>query len=359
MELQIGNKIAELRKLKGMTQEQLAFELGISASAISKWETDASYPDITILCPLARALETNVDTLLEYEENLSEEEVYAYAENIVKIRQEQGIDKAERELKKLLFQYPNCIALKFCAVAIFTSFEIQNMSMTDDDKQKWNRQKRKLLEEIYESKNVDYHQSAISSLAALELQSDHFDEAERLLKELPEPSADVTGLWVRLYLQKGDAQKATEILQKRLYTLLYQANACLLTMLENMQADGNTVLELCAIYEKLDEIIYAGKGESDLVLAEVYGKRGEEQLAVSYLKSYLENHIEKWPKPNPLLFASAIHAAEEGRVPSKEIKEMLLRGIMADDILSKLCETEKIKSILQNWESAGENNRSL
>ena len=48
MELKIGSKIAELRKAKGMTQEQLALALGISAPAVSKWETDNSYPDITL-----------------------------------------------------------------------------------------------------------------------------------------------------------------------------------------------------------------------------------------------------------------------------------------------------------------------
>lgn len=42
MELKIGSKIAELRKAKGMTQEQLALALGISAPAVSKWETDNS-----------------------------------------------------------------------------------------------------------------------------------------------------------------------------------------------------------------------------------------------------------------------------------------------------------------------------
>lgn len=42
MELKIGSKIAELRKAKGMTQEQLALALGISAPAVSKWETEVS-----------------------------------------------------------------------------------------------------------------------------------------------------------------------------------------------------------------------------------------------------------------------------------------------------------------------------
>lgn len=54
--LKLGAKLAALRKARGMTQEQLADQLGVSAPAVSKWETDSSYPDITLLCPLARAL---------------------------------------------------------------------------------------------------------------------------------------------------------------------------------------------------------------------------------------------------------------------------------------------------------------
>lgn len=60
MNLRIGKKIIELRKTRGMTQEQLAAALGVTAPAVSKWETDSSYPDITLLCPLARALGTDV-----------------------------------------------------------------------------------------------------------------------------------------------------------------------------------------------------------------------------------------------------------------------------------------------------------
>ena len=70
MELKLGANIAALRRAKGMTQEQLAAALGISPPAVSKWETNTSYPNITLLCPLARALDTNVDMLLNYEKTL-------------------------------------------------------------------------------------------------------------------------------------------------------------------------------------------------------------------------------------------------------------------------------------------------
>ena len=54
--LQMGKRIQTLRKQQEMTQEQLADLLGVTAAAVSKWETNLSYPDITLLCPLARAL---------------------------------------------------------------------------------------------------------------------------------------------------------------------------------------------------------------------------------------------------------------------------------------------------------------
>lgn len=52
MDMDLGTRISELRREKGMTQEQLAKLVGISAPAVSKWETGSSCPDIALLCPL-------------------------------------------------------------------------------------------------------------------------------------------------------------------------------------------------------------------------------------------------------------------------------------------------------------------
>lgn len=42
----LGQRIAELRKKEGLTQEELAEKLGVSPQAVSKWENDISCPDI-------------------------------------------------------------------------------------------------------------------------------------------------------------------------------------------------------------------------------------------------------------------------------------------------------------------------
>ena len=60
----IGNRITKYRKAKGMTQEELASQLGVSSQAVSKWENDASCPDISLLPQLCKVLGITTDELL-------------------------------------------------------------------------------------------------------------------------------------------------------------------------------------------------------------------------------------------------------------------------------------------------------
>ncbi len=58
-----GKTVAELRKKRGMTQEELGNKLNITAQAVSKWENGVGYPDIAVMPLLAQALDTDMDTL--------------------------------------------------------------------------------------------------------------------------------------------------------------------------------------------------------------------------------------------------------------------------------------------------------
>lgn len=64
MENTLGNRISQLRKEKGLTQEELAQFLDVSPQAVSKWENDLTCPDISSLPKLAQILGVSVDTLL-------------------------------------------------------------------------------------------------------------------------------------------------------------------------------------------------------------------------------------------------------------------------------------------------------
>lgn len=61
--MSFSENVKKYRQARGLTQEQLANLLGISAQAVSKWETSETYPDGALLVPLAEALEVSLDSL--------------------------------------------------------------------------------------------------------------------------------------------------------------------------------------------------------------------------------------------------------------------------------------------------------
>ena len=62
--MKIGSNIAALRKEKGITQEELANALGVSAQAVSKWENNSSCPAVSLLTDIADYFGVTVDALL-------------------------------------------------------------------------------------------------------------------------------------------------------------------------------------------------------------------------------------------------------------------------------------------------------
>ena len=64
----LGRKIADKRKISGVTQHDLATKVGVTAQAVSKWEQGRSCPDIAILDEIADALGISLIELLGMEE---------------------------------------------------------------------------------------------------------------------------------------------------------------------------------------------------------------------------------------------------------------------------------------------------
>ena len=61
--MNIGNNIKRLRQQKNLTQDQVAEKLGVSYQAISKWETNANTPDISMLPEIANLFGVSIDML--------------------------------------------------------------------------------------------------------------------------------------------------------------------------------------------------------------------------------------------------------------------------------------------------------
>ena len=66
MKNNFGANIKTFRKNKGFTQEELAGMLGVTPQAVSRWESEAGLPDVSMIVPIAQALNITTDALLGY-----------------------------------------------------------------------------------------------------------------------------------------------------------------------------------------------------------------------------------------------------------------------------------------------------
>lgn len=302
--LRMGATIASLRKRRGFTQEQLAALVGVSGPAVSKWETDAACPDIALLCPLARALDTTVDALLQFEATLTDEEVAGQINALAEQLPQTGPEACEEELRRLVRRWPGCIALQFNGAVLCDSFEMFFPDAPAEQKASWRAFKRELLERVRASGAAAWWQAATIQLATLALVEEDPDRAEALLDELPERPGDPTTVRVLLLRKRGREEEARELLQKQLYTQISKATTAL-SMLLGSEKEPRRLEKMVGAYRAL-----AGTfGLADLsegLLAEQHRQAGEWDEAAAHFALYVDQLLAPLPRPDPDLFAPAL-----------------------------------------------------
>ena len=99
MQLNLGTKIRELRKRDGRTQDNLAEALGVTAQAVSRWESGGSYPDMEMIPAIANYFHVSIDELFGYHDE-REEKIKTILENATKVLTKQGFTMYRGSLSK-------------------------------------------------------------------------------------------------------------------------------------------------------------------------------------------------------------------------------------------------------------------
>lgn len=84
-EVTMGMMIASLRKEQKMTQEELAQKMSVTDKAVSKWERDISYPDISSLPKLAETLKISIDELMQVKNSVQDKKQKDKINNMIDI----------------------------------------------------------------------------------------------------------------------------------------------------------------------------------------------------------------------------------------------------------------------------------
>ncbi len=231
--MKINMIIKNKRIEQNLTQEQLANCLGVSAPAVSKWEKGVSYPDITLLSPLARLLKIDLNTLLSFNEELSDREIGEFLNNAIMSIQTDGYDKIFQECMDKIREYPNCDKL-IINIAVALMGSMYNVT----NKSEYEEKIISLYEHCANSEISNIKYQAISLLINIYISQKEYEKAQKYIDTIPTVSYDKTKLQGNLYKSKGELHKASEIFECKLINLITELLYTLNSMIEiSLQED--------------------------------------------------------------------------------------------------------------------------
>lgn len=190
--MQVGAIIKSKRQEQGLTQEQVAACLGVSAPAVNKWEKGVCYPDITLLAPLARLLRIDLNTLLSFNQELTDREIGEFINWAAQAIPTDGYDKVFECCMDRIREYPTCdkLMLNLALVLMGTL----HMYTVLPDKQQYEDKLNRLYEHCANSADTSISQQAISLLVSRYIQQQDYAQAQSYLDMLPEVRYDKSQL---------------------------------------------------------------------------------------------------------------------------------------------------------------------
>lgn len=235
--------IQEKRKKLGLTQEQVAEYLGVSTPAVSKWETGATSPDISLLPPLARLLNIDLNTLFGFQEDLSEQEIGAVCGGIRELVRTKGIAEGFQAAKEKLRDYPRNAALLHCLT--FTLDGLLVMSgLPEEEKRPYDAVLLAWYRQLAESCDGKIRDSANYMMVSRAIRDGDYGTAQKILDLMPDKEdlmsgmADKRLLQINLYLRCNRVEEAVRELQNALLMAVNKVQMLLYKMVDAELAGG-------------------------------------------------------------------------------------------------------------------------
>jgi transcriptional regulator with XRE-family HTH domain len=212
--MKINELIRKYRKEQHLTQEQVANYLGVTAPAVNKWENGISYPDITLLAPLARFLKTDVDTLLSFHVELSDMEIDKIVREISVEITTLGYGETFDKVSKLIKEYPSCDKLILYTAQILNAYLLMQEI---EDKEKYRKQITAWFELVAFGENKELSNMATASLCQDYMANGNYEEAQKLLDQIPSHGLDKRIIQANLYSKQGNYSDAYKIHEEMIY----------------------------------------------------------------------------------------------------------------------------------------------
>lgn len=326
--MNISETIRKYRKKLGMTQEQMATKLGVSAPAVNKWENGISYPDITILAPLARILGIDVNELLSFHEELSENEMALFINQMSANIIEKGVDTAFLEAQDLINQYPNCNKLILWSAQVLNGYLVMKPQEVEE-KSKYENLIRSWFKQVAFCDDVELAKAAQMSLAQSFIRDKQFDEAQKLLDKIPPVGFDKRVTQAQLYTEMEQYDSSYQELEAMLYQ---QANGMLSYLMQILsvlcrEKKYDEALRYADISEKVSKLFELGSYSANASYFTIYAEQGNKELTIDALEKMMEGFDSMYQVSDSELYQHMKFKPSDGM---GAVKEMLIKAFDND-----------------------------
>ena len=303
--MKINEMIRERHIAKKLTQEQMAGYLGVTAPAVNKWEKGTSYPDITLLPALARLLDTDLNTLLSFQEDLSDREIALFLNELSELSEKEGVE----------------------------TLYVRALNSSDSAIQ--NQAKAMLISRYMGRKEYERAQELLNSLP----EQDFFDKKQ---------------IQVNLLIELGKLGEAAKAAEEKLLSATNEIHATLMSLMEiAIKEDRIDDAEYIAnVSKKGADLFDLWEYNSYVAHFQLYLVTKQRKKVLKILVSMLKSLTHKWEINQSPLYRH-IKTKEVDKTFGPKMQKTLIVSLRHDEDSAYWRENQELEKVLEEFEIKG------
>lgn len=365
-EINIGKTLTEKRKEKEITQDEVANYMGVSKSAVSKWETGQSYPDITFLPMLAAYFNITIDELIGYEPQMTKEDIRKIYLKLATEFTTQPFEEVMKQVHEIIKKYYSCFPLLLQMGILIINH--CNLEKNPDKMQILLTEIKELFYRIkVESEEIEVAKQAVFLEAYCALALGKPVETLEILGETSSLIMSSEALLASAYQMTGQKEKAKEILQSGIYQHMFLAFDLLNSYLSITTSGTKRYEEILQRLLHMAETFDIEHLHPTMLLkvyitaAQGYEQQGNHEKCIEMLQRYVElvtgdiypiyikgdsffDLIAAWTKQLDL--GNSMPRDE------KAVRQSMIEIVVANPAFAELQETEAFKQIIKKLEAS-------
>lgn len=333
--INFSTNIINLRKSKSITQKDLADYLGISKSAVSKWEKNLSYPDISLLPLIASYFDISIDDLLGYEPLMDDEEVRKLYKKLIQKFATDNFDDVYNECLDYEKKYYRCYFLQFHLGLLYLNHA--NLSQNPERAKEIYLHAREVFERVeLESNDLNLSKQALGIKSYCNITIGEFDKVIEDLKDINQLCMPSEIILSKAYELKGNKKESIKILQIFIFNNIIntiQAMSDIIVCYDNDKEKSelyfDKLITILKVFDLKNEYPQ-GYLNISIFIALIYAKKGDIDNAFYYLQQCVDIIANKEMLSNKNnIFESLTEFIEEqkiGNIMPRNIK------VIVDDL---------------------------